>query len=1168
MRLMAWMRSLGKWITLRGLLIGLAVVALVLLVWFGGPLVAIAGWTPLGSVAARLVFLLVLLVAALGIALWRARRQRADNEKVVSEMIADNEGDDQLQEEVGEQRDRLREALSLVRRWRPGRFRSVYDLPWYILIGVPGSGKSTALLNSGLDFPLRDRMGVESVRGVGGTRNCDWWFTNRAVVIDTAGRYTAQESADRRDAKGWESFLGLLRRYRPRQPINGVILSVSVADLLEQTPTERALHARALKQRVQELKNRLGVVFPVYMVLTKTDLLEGFTETFGMLTESEREEVLGMTFELDPVTDSDALATRFEEAFDGLVERLSHFALHRVQQERTTEATRRLYHFPKQVALLRAPVWTLINEVFCPSAYEDTALLRGIYLVSAEQSAQGYDRVSQLVDDEFGLTSSRPEPEPVSASQQGFFLRRLFDSIVFSEHGLVRPDGQHRWRLRWLQRGVIAGLALVLSGTGVAWAFSYQWNKDLVTTYEQGLDEVEKASKDGPENWVRLEQLLTRAASLPGVAGTSFPEGGPRYVGLDQGERLSQLGEGAYGRLLQHHFSTHLRKALEKALENHSDNTEYLYETLKTYLMLNRHEHLDPEQIRGWFDTWLSRELGGRVNEATRDRLGEHLDRYLALGHRLPLDAERVEKARQQLARLPVDERAYERIRLSARASSFPDFRLPLVLGSVVDRVFERRSGKPLDEAIPALYTRNGFEGLFRPELERVAQRLLAESWVYGEDSAPFRNLDEAALKQGVKDRYFRDYVYRWRDLLMDLRIRSFEDRAMGARIASDLAGPEAPVQRLVKAVTHNTRLAPVLKSKGGKVADAASEQAGRMADRASGRGPRLSSLMPAGGDEEKAPSTPVDNAFSDLHEVSPDAYQSLRDSADTIADYLGEKDEGLEQGDFRKAVSGLHETVNGTESDILSALFSGFLQDGRRLDRASRTRDLNELWQSKVYPEYREAISGQYPIDLDASEAIALQDFIRFFDYGGTLDTFVEEHLAGRIDRSSSPWKVTGELEIQPRTLRLLEHAERIRSAFFSPDGGGLDVGFSLRPTHLDASVTRLEVGLGDQSLVYRHGPERSQGFRWPLQADGSVAVLSLKPADGGGDALRRRYQGEWSVFRLLQSAEALEGNGRSRDVAIEIEGHSARLELTADSVRHPFSRSLFKPFWLPSTL
>ncbi|PAU82139.1 type VI secretion system membrane subunit TssM [Halovibrio salipaludis] len=1168
MRLMAWMRSLGKWITLRGVLISLAVVALLLLIWFGGPLVAIAGWTPLGSVASRLVFLLCLLVVGLGVALWRARRQRADNEKVVSEMIADNDGDELLQEEVSEQRERLREALALVRRWRPGRFRSVYDLPWYILIGAPGSGKSTALLNSGLDFPLRDRMGVESVRGVGGTRNCDWWFTNRAVVIDTAGRYTAQESADRRDARGWESFLGLLRRYRPRQPINGAILSISVADLLEQTPTERALHARALKQRVQELRNRLGVIFPVYVVLTKTDLLEGFTETFGMLTEAERDEVLGMTFELEPAPDSEALAARFSEAFDGLIERLSHFSLHRVQQERTTGATRRLYHFPKQVALLRAPVWNLISEVFCPSAYEDTAQLRGIYLVSAEQAQHGYDRVSQLVDDEFGITPARAEPETVGISPNGFFLRRLFDSIVFSEHGLVRPDGQHRWRLRWLQRGVVAVLALVMAGSGMAWAFSYQWNRALIVDYEQDLEKVEKADEAGPENWVRLEQLLSRAASLPGVADTGFPEGGPRNVGLDQGARLSQLGEGAYGRLLQHHFSSHLREALEQALAENPENTEYLYETLKTYLMLNQHQHLEPQQVRDWFEAWLEQELAGSANESTRTRLQEHLDRYLALGHRMALDSERVGKAREQLARLPVDERAYERIRLSARASDFPDFRLPLVLGSVADRVFERRSGKPLDEPIPALYTRNGFEGLFRPGLEQVSQRLLAESWVYGEDSAPFRNLDEAALKQGVRDRYFRDYVYRWRDLLMDLRIRSYEQQAEGARIAAAIAGPEAPVERLMKAVTHNTRLAPVLESKGGELADAASEQAGRVADRASGRGPRLSSLMPADEGTDEAPSTPVDDAFSELHEVPSETYQSLRDNADTIADHLGEGEAGLAQGDFRKAVNGLHETVDGTESDSLGALFSGFLQDGRRLDQASRTRNLNELWRSQVYAEYREAISGHYPVDLDASESIALQDFVRFFDYGGTLDAFVEEHLAGRIDRSSSPWKVTGGLDIQPRTLRLLEHAERIRSAFFNPDGGGLAVGFSLRPTQLDADVTRLDLALGDQTLVYRHGPEREQGFHWPLKADAGISTLSLKPGAEGAAPLRRRYQGEWSVFRLLQSAGALTGSGRSRDVTVEMDGYSAAFELTADSVRHPFSRDLFKPFWLPPDL
>ena len=85
------------------------------------------------------------------------------------------------------------------RRWtRCARAASgggnLYALPWYVVIGPPGSGKSTLLQNSGLNFPLSSSFGKEAMRGVGGTRNCDWWFTDEAVFLDTAGRYTTQDS--------------------------------------------------------------------------------------------------------------------------------------------------------------------------------------------------------------------------------------------------------------------------------------------------------------------------------------------------------------------------------------------------------------------------------------------------------------------------------------------------------------------------------------------------------------------------------------------------------------------------------------------------------------------------------------------------------------------------------------------------------------------------------------------------------------------------------------------------------------------------------------------------------------------------------------------------------------------------------------------------------------
>ena len=116
----------------------------------------------------------------------------------------------------------------------------LYQLPWYMFIGAPGSGKTTALVNSGLRFPLAERFGTDRIRGVGGTRNCDWWFTDEAVLIDTAGRYTTQESDRDADQAAWQGFLALLKKTRPRQPINGVLLTVSVPDLLAPTPASRA----------------------------------------------------------------------------------------------------------------------------------------------------------------------------------------------------------------------------------------------------------------------------------------------------------------------------------------------------------------------------------------------------------------------------------------------------------------------------------------------------------------------------------------------------------------------------------------------------------------------------------------------------------------------------------------------------------------------------------------------------------------------------------------------------------------------------------------------------------------------------------------------------------------------------------------------------------------
>ncbi|MBV8422704.1 MAG: type VI secretion system membrane subunit TssM, partial [Hyphomicrobiales bacterium] len=267
--------------------IGLSVVgALVLsaLIWFAGPLIYIGETQPLeGALVRALIIVLVLLITAVSVA-WRIIARERAAAKIAQAMVepAAEESDAQIL------REKMEDALATLKRAGKSSARELYDLPWYLIIGPPGAGKTTALVNSGLRFPLAGDAAAKAVQGVGGTRYCDWWFTDEAVLIDTAGRYTTQDADAKVDRRSWLAFLDILRKHRPRQPINGVIVAISIADVLNLTPTEVAAHADAIRKRLAELHEELQVDFPVYAVFTKMDLVAGFTQYFADLDEAKR----------------------------------------------------------------------------------------------------------------------------------------------------------------------------------------------------------------------------------------------------------------------------------------------------------------------------------------------------------------------------------------------------------------------------------------------------------------------------------------------------------------------------------------------------------------------------------------------------------------------------------------------------------------------------------------------------------------------------------------------------------------------------------------------------------------------------------------------------------------------------------------------------------------
>ncbi|MDW3190672.1 type VI secretion system membrane subunit TssM, partial [Vibrio sp. Vb0932] len=163
-------------------------------IWVVGPLITVAGYEPLKSDFQRLVTILVIVFAWALINLTKQHKQKVrEDESIQTLLEVDSQSDKEAASEIDVMRDRIEQAIKVVTKTHKGK-RSLYDLPWYVLIGPPGTGKTTVLKQSGLEFPLAESLGADSIAGVGGTRHCDWWFANKAVLIDTAGRYTTQDS--------------------------------------------------------------------------------------------------------------------------------------------------------------------------------------------------------------------------------------------------------------------------------------------------------------------------------------------------------------------------------------------------------------------------------------------------------------------------------------------------------------------------------------------------------------------------------------------------------------------------------------------------------------------------------------------------------------------------------------------------------------------------------------------------------------------------------------------------------------------------------------------------------------------------------------------------------------------------------------------------------------
>ncbi len=625
-----------SWLGSRWAIGAAAWLALALVVWLAGDALVIGNAHPLEGPFERFALIVAAGVAWLAWELQRARRALDDNQRLLEGIAASKAGDaaDRATHELSVLRKRMEETVQLLRKarfyGRDGARRTVSELPWYMFIGAPGSGKTTALLNAGLRFPLGDPSGQHVVQGVGGTRNCDWWFTDQAVLLDTAGRYTTQESDRDADAAAWLGFLDLLKRSRPRQPLNGVIVTLSVSDLVHWNAEEMARYAGHVRARVTELYTRLGVRLPLYVLVTKTDLLAGFMEFFNHLDGEGRAQVWGTTFPPSEITRD--LAGRCEEELSLLERRLYAMLPARLQEERDLQRRAAIYRFPQQFRGVAPLLSAFMESTFRNGWPGEAPSLRGGYFASGTQEGSPIDRVLGTLARSFNL--ERKTQPPNIGSGKSYFLRRLLHEVVFGEAGLGGFDPALEARARRWRLAAYAAMAVVTLGLVTVWTASYFSNRSLVASVDERVRRAEglREIKAGEE--ARLVAALNalralRVESPPALA----------RAGLYQGDKLDAQAERVYRNALRESLLGHLAASLEDALRSAPSR-----DVLDAYLSLYDApdaRHLEQATLRLW-----------RLPDARRADLASHLrvalaERPLALPR--PRDDALVEQARRKL---------------------------------------------------------------------------------------------------------------------------------------------------------------------------------------------------------------------------------------------------------------------------------------------------------------------------------------------------------------------------------------------------------------------------------------------------------------------------------------------------------------------------------------
>lgn len=1130
------------------------------LIWFVAPIIAIYGNYPFEDTQSRLILVLAVCVVYLAIQLVYSAKKKSKNAKFVDRLANDpRSGDATNAVEKDVISKKFNDALGTLKSKKLAGNKLFVDLPWYLMIGFPGSGKTSCLAKSNLEMPFDKNVSrYRDENESGGTRNLVFNLTSEAVMVDMAGRYTSQDSSHSSDKSGWTHIMSCLKSFRKSLPVNGVVVTLSAEDIMAGDINKLENQAVVLRSRIGEMTALLNQKIPIYFIVTKMDLVLGFTEFFAHSSEQEKAKPYGVLIDSDyakrePI---DRELDQLKAKLEGVTASIRENLIGRVAMEPTNNQSPEIIGFPVQFAKFQSQL-TMFFELFYDHSLKDKGgITRGVFFVSNIQKGTPLDNIyhslNKYMVNEDGLAKFKVRAEV------GYFIKSLLKTTVITEQNMVKSFSVRDkiQRVAYQGSSVLAAAAGIALAIGVLFFGAKEISAIEAISAESDSYSARLAGSDA-NKLMDTTHVLSNLNAIRQRAQDSFPTTN-HLIGFSQEEKIADQLQHSYKTVLFDVYNqnlvefteAHLRKAVK------AQDTAKVYTALKAYLMLTDNpENLVKAEVLEFYNDAISRSHMTVTDPQFKKESMRHVRALLEhYSPDIPADPNLVQAARSKLKGMSKDYRYY--LAFLAKYGEVNDYNIVIESTDYMTNpiVMKENASGDTSFAIKGIYTYKGYHNQFLPFINKAVNT--GENWVYGEraKSAEKKISFNKKTIQRLKKRYFQEYIKHWDNNFNRIAFQlenvrelasidqffyrdSFFVKIMDKAYENAILSVPEHLHKVAIGSFHDSKVNPVA---------AFYRRAG------------IKSLTAV----EKKYLPLLKFYFNSKPQARFDKLErSMRAFAEQIlAVQSSSNGNALALKELQMLVNNKSKTMSAFNNTTwkntvgIKAVIADVKKYGFALYSGMAEEHLREVWQES-YDTCIDAITPKYPFAGRSAESVDIELFATFFAPGGMVDKYLKKHIAPLMTKRNGVRSWKANFGFKSGIFKDIALFKRIQKTYFRPRTKAISVGFKIRPTYLSHLAVGLYIDLGGKTAAYEHGPARHTAFTWPDDNASDFASIRYRPLDGGEEADFTIENDPWATIKIIEKYITSRKSPRQYKAVPKIAKMDAAVDITADSRWNPWN-------------